>query len=467
MATDILTPSLRFCDFISHLSEGADLLARMAGRFADARLDGVRVVRHLLDEAGQIQTRDGFFFGLGLRVFGRGGCGFVVTEGRPQWKKALSRASALADAAVSGEGSGLSLASADPLEVTQLSDNGVPLVTPQQLEEVVHLVRETIPQAESIRIRYLARAGWRGVINTEGTRAIRSLAYSSLSVTCVVRSGEGRLVPLPITDRTVGPDDVVQKVLSQLGEARKLADQLATAETLRPMLCPVVLGPALTGLLIHEAFGHLCEADRIPPCGISALPRGRVIGPNELEVWDRADVPAACGSMPFDDEGVRCRSVPLIQGGRWIGLLHSRTTAALHREPPTGNARVTSFRHMPLCRLRLTEVKPGSHDPISLLAGISDGAYLDIPHGGHIRGARFRLGAIIAQRIVHGQLASSFAGAVLEGDPLVILNKIEAIGSDQMLTDRSGECSREDQRDLPVSTSAPSIRLREASLHPL
>jgi predicted Zn-dependent protease len=92
---------------------------------------------------------------------------------------------------------------------------------------------------------------------------------------------------------------------------------------------------------------------------------------------------------------------------------------------------------------------------------------LDVPHGGHIRGARFRIGAIDARRIVHGKLASPFAGVALEGNPVTILNQIEAIGNDQMLTDRFGECSREDQRNLPVSTSAPSIRLREVNLWPL
>ncbi|MCL6506677.1 MAG: TldD/PmbA family protein, partial [Bryobacteraceae bacterium] len=460
----ILPPPVALGEFVSLLTEGRDVLAGAAVQFADARLDAVRTVRHSLDESGRVQSRDGYHLGLGVRVIDRGGCGFSAIEGEMSWDQALARASALAHAMSSGNDSGACLALVDPLDEVEATEQNIALPTPQRLAEVRELVRQAIPQAESVRVAYLGRVGWRGVVTTEGTRAVRPMTYSSLSVTCPVRCAGGVLVPLSITDRTVGPDDVVQKALSQLDSARRLAEQLTTAEVLRPRQCPVVLGPALAGLLIHEAFGHLCEADRVPRSRIAALPRGLVVGPAELEVWDRADVPGACGSRAFDDEGVRCRAVPLVSRGRWVGLLHSRSTALLHGELPTGNALAISFRHAPLCRMRLTEVRAGSCDPVALLADIHDGVYLDIPHGGHIRGARFRLGAIDARRILRGKLASPFAGVAIEGDPLAILNQIEAIGNDQMLIDRCGECSREDQRDLPVSTSAPSIRLREASL---
>lgn len=464
MTTRILTPPLNSIDFISKLAEGRDLLSGAAVLFADARLDAVRVIRHSVDGSGRLQSHDGCFLGLGLRVLGRGGFGFSVTEGEVRWERALSRASALAEALTDGQNAGISLAPAAPLEVVEPPEVNIIHVPPQRLDETVQHVREAIPQAEIVRADYLGCVGWRGVVNSEGTLAVRSLAYGSINLTCFVRSGERRLVPLPITDRTVGPDDLVQRIIAQLDEAREIADQLATSETLQPRQCPVVLGPSLAGLLIHEAFGHLCEADRLPLCGIQHLPRDLVIGPPDLEIWDCPDVPGACGALPFDDEGVESNPVPLVSSGRWVGLLHSRSTASLHGSRSFGNARVTSFRHIPLCRMRVTKVKPGCCEPADMLAGIHDGVFLDIPHGGHIRGAGFRLGAINARRIIRGKLATPLSGAVLEGEPLVILRQIDAIGHDQRLTDRSGECSREDQRNLPVSTFSPSIRLRQAKV---
>ncbi len=464
MISTVLSPPVSISEFISQLTDGRDLLARAGVQFADARLDAVRTVRYDLDEFGGLRGHDRDHLGIGLRVIDRHGCGFSAVEGDLRWNHALARATALAHAAASTNGC---LAPVDPLEELRAVEQSVKVPTPHRLRELAELVRQALPQAESIRVRYLGGAGWRGIVSTEGTRAVRSLAYSSLTLTCSVPCAGGRPIPLSVSDRTIGADEIVQRVLSQLDQARRLAAQLAIADVSPSRQCPAVLGPALAGLLIHEAFGHLCEADRVPPRRISALPRGRVVGPADLEVWDRADVPGACGSLAFDDEGVPCRPVLLISDGRWVGLLHSRSTAPLHGELPTGNARVTSFRHPPLCRMRLTELRPGSCDPADLLAGIQDGVYLDVPHGGHIRGAGFRIGAIDARRICHGKVASPFAGAALQGEPLAILKQIDAIGIDQTLADRWGECSRESQRDLPVSTCAPSLRLREVSLHAL
>jgi predicted Zn-dependent protease len=65
-----------------------------------------------------------------------------------------------------------------------------------------------------------------------------------------------------------------------------------------------------------------------------------------------------------------------------------------------------------------------------------------------------------------GELAESYAGAILVEKPLAILREIEAIGKDQKLIDGLGKCSREGQKDLPVSMVAPTILLRQACIEP-
>jgi hypothetical protein len=51
-------------------------------------------------------------------------------------------------------------------------------------------------------------------------------------------------------------------------------------------------------------------------------------------------------------------------------------------------------------------------------------------------------------------------------EPLAILRQIDAIGNDSRLIDGLGTCSREDQKDLPVSMMAPTIRLSRAFVAP-
>ncbi|WP_363168313.1 TldD/PmbA family protein [uncultured Lamprocystis sp.] len=332
---------------------------------------------------------------------------------------------------------------------------------------LIERAKLAVPGSSHVRVRTLLETGWRGVVSSEGTLAARPLTRVSLALTIPVLAKGGRIVPVLLACATSGSRDLVGDVLGKLEGSLPLLDRLCSALPVQPTRCPVVLSPACAGYFIHETFGHLCEADRVPPRHREGLPLGHSVGPPDLDIWDRGDLADASGSLPFDDEGVPCRPVVLVDGGRWVGLLHSRATAGAFHVPPTGNARVTSFRFAPLCRMRVTELRPGRHESDDLFAGVADGIYIDFPYGGHVRSARFHLTAMDVRRIHAGKLVEPFAGAVLIGEPLAMLRDIDAIGQDQQLIDGLGTCSREDQRDLPVSMLAPSIRLREACVVPL
>jgi len=255
-------------------------------------------------------------------------------------------------------------------------------------------------------------------------------------------------------------------LLSRLNTAQELVSRLSVATPVQVNDCPIVLGPACTAYLIHEAFGHLCEADRVAALHRDKLPLGATIGPPNLEIWHRADVAGASGSIPFDDEGVPTQSTVLVYEGRWVGLLHSRETASVFGMKPTGNARITSFRFPPLPRMRVTELKPRARSPEDIIREVSDGLYLDWPYAGQVRGPHFLLYALDVRRIRAGKLAEPCAPGILIGTPLTILRQIDAIGNDQRLIDGLGTCSRQDQKDLPVSMLAPTIRLQRACIYP-
>jgi TldD protein len=451
-------------DFLSLLTEGREILAAASCDFADARLESVRTVRCALNGDGRTERRDRSRLGLGLRVRLQGRWGFAAVEGDVQWAETLARAQALAGALPSCEV--LPFAEAVPLEAVETAHQDILPIDAERLRELFERAKQAVPGAKNVRLRAMLDTGWRGVVNSEGTRAARPIARSSLALTVSVQSQDGRSIPVPLASAASAPRDLVADLLGQLDAAQALAGRLSSALPVQARQCPVVLSPACAAYLIHEAFGHLCEADRVPPDRKETLPIGLALGPTDLEIWDRSDVPGASGSLCFDDEGVRCQPAALVSGGRWNGLLHSRATAGIFGTCPTGNARVTSFRFTPLCRMRVTELRPGSHDPGDIIAAVSDGLYLEVPYGGHVRGPRFHLTAVDVRHIRAGKLAETYAGAVLVGEPLAILREIEAIGHDQKLIDGLGNCSREDQKDLPVSMMAPSIRLRQAYIAP-
>ncbi len=181
-------------------------------------------------------------------------------------------------------------------------------------------------------------------LNSEGAALHELRPEVALSGTAIARRG-----------------DVIEKGLASIGlrrgwqaaqdhehafrDAAERAVALLTAPRIRGGAYPVVLDPDLAGVFIHEAFGHLSEADFVfeNPQAREMMTLGRRFGTPALNVGDNGAAPGLRGTLPFDDEGTPTQDTPLIRGGILVGRLHSRETAAAMNERPTGNARAMSF----------------------------------------------------------------------------------------------------------------------------
>src|SRR5213078_597350 len=104
------------------------------------------------------------------------------------------------------------------------------------------------------------------------------------------------------------------------------AVQLLDAPTVRGGTYPVVLDPELAGVFIHEAFGHLSEADFVfeNPQAREMMTLGRRFGKPVLNVGDNGAASGLRGTLPFDDEGTPTQDTTLIKDGILVGRLHSR-----------------------------------------------------------------------------------------------------------------------------------------------
>ncbi len=90
---------------------------------------------------------------------------------------------------------------------------------------------------------------------------------------------------------------------------------------------PVVLGPNVVGVFVHEAFGHLAEADLALAGGVLADNMGKKIASNLVTFYDDGTVDGAFGSFRYDDEGTPAQKTLLIKDGVVTGLMHNRETA--------------------------------------------------------------------------------------------------------------------------------------------
>ena len=227
---------------------------------------------------------------------------------------------------------------------------------------------------------------------------------------------------------------------------------------------PVILDPELAGVFIHEAFGHLSEADFVyeNPQAREMMTLGRRFGKPVLNVGDNGAAPGLRGTLPFDDEGTPTQDTALIREGILVGRLHSRETAAAMGERPTGNARALSFRHPPIVRMTNTYIANGTGTFDDLIRDIQLGVYACGAFGGQTMLENFSFTAAYGRMIRDGRVAELVKDVVLAGNLFRTLDRIDHIAGDFRWNQMGGGCGKAGQVPLPVTEGAPHVRIEEA-----
>ena len=223
----------------------------------------------------------------------------------------------------------------------------------------------------------------------------------------------------------------------------------------------VVIDPILTGLFVHEAFGHLSEGDFIfdNPAMQEFMTFGKKFGEKFLNIVDGGKISNHRGSFLFDDEGVPSQDTYLVKEGILVGRLHSRETAGKLNEKPTGNARCLDYRFPPIVRMTNTWIEPKNNSPEDLISDIKLGIWAGNWLGGQTNGEMFTFASGEARMIRDGKLAEPVKDVNLTGNVFQTLKDIEGIGND-MYWDESGGCGKSGQSGLPVGVGGPSVRIR-------
>ena len=247
----------------------------------------------------------------------------------------------------------------------------------------------------------------------------------------------------------------------QVEQMSQHAVELLSAPPVKGGEYTVVLDPVLAGVFVHEAFGHLSEADFIYENDRlrEIMVLGRKFGSAELNIVDNATIPGLRGSYKYDDEGVPATRTYLIREGELVGRLHSRETAAKMKEKPTGNARAINYRYPPIVRMTNTYIEPGSASFEEIIGDIKEGVYAKNWYGGMTSMEMFTFSAGEAYMIRNGKLAEVLRPVVLTGNVFATLNNIDAIGNDLEMN-QGGGCGKGAQVPLPVSNGSPHIRIR-------
>ncbi|MFK8181872.1 MAG: TldD/PmbA family protein [Phormidesmis sp.] len=316
-------------------------------------------------------------------------------------------------------------------------------------------------QIASTSVRYSDSHQHILLATSEGTLIEQSWMDMEMRFSATARHGE----TVQTGRETVGSRRAYEDVLGIEDKVKAAGDRALRALTLPPAkggTYPVVIDPILSGLFVHEAFGHLSEADMIHenPDLLETMTLGRRFGPQDLQIFDGAAPEGHRGSYFYDDEGTPATTTQLIKDGVLTGRLHSRETAGSLGEAPTGNARCLNYHYSPLVRMTNTWIERGNTPTQNLITDIDEGIYAQNWLGGQTNGELFTFTAGEAWMIRNGKLAEPIRDVTLSGNVFSTLANIEAIGDD-FYWDESGGCGKGGQSGLAVGCGGPSLRIKD------
>jgi len=339
----------------------------------------------------------------------------------------------------------------------------VPLAEKRRLLEHLNgLMLSVSPKiADTSAAYYDSRTEW-AFANSEGAWLYEVRPEIGLSAHATARDG-----------------DTIERALESLGLRRGWASvqdaermfrgaaeralALLTAPSVQGGTYPVVLDPRLAGVFVHEAFGHLSEADFVyeNPEAREMMTLGRRFGSDLVNIGDDGSAAGLRGTLPYDDEGTPTQRTALVDRGILVGRLHSRETAAAMGEQPTGNARAIDFRHPPIVRMTNTYIEGGTGTFEDLIRDIALGVYAVDAIGGQTYLENFSFSAAHGYVIRNGKLAELVKDVVLAGNLFQSLQAIDGLAADFRFNQMGGGCGKGGQFPLPVTEGAPHVRFRE------
>ncbi|MBN1189278.1 MAG: TldD/PmbA family protein [Dehalococcoidales bacterium] len=402
------------------------------------------------------------YVGGNVRALVKGGWGFVSFNSLEGLAAKVSRAVEQAGLVSGGD------VKIGPVEkvvdrvesVTGRNPVDIPLAEKKQiLDEYNELIWST-PKLQTSVIGYSDGIKSYIYLNSAGSYIEQERADVNLRTTAIA-ADNGEVQQAGLSLGSLGEFEKIKGLQDQVKGTAELAVKMLSAPQVKGGEYTVVLDPVLAGVFIHEAFGHLSEADHVyeNPQLREIMTLGKKFGSDELNVVDGAAVPGLRGSYKYDDEGVPASKTYLIREGVLTGRLHSRETSASMNETLSGNARAINYRFPPIVRMTNTYIEPCSVAFKDIIADIKEGIYVRNWYGGTTSMEMFTFSAGEAYMIRNGEIAETLRPVVLTGNLFNTLKNIDAIGNDLEMN-QGGGCGKGGQSPLPVSNGSPHIRIQ-------
>ncbi len=370
---------------------------------------------------------------------------------------------------LAGSLSGSPRASVAPFRESETPAHSIVRVPPGRvsIEDRVSLLRRADDAARGYDARIVQatstlidteRHVW--VANSEGMLEWDSTCYLTLASRVVAREGAVIRSAYEVKSETSGFEMFERETPEAIGrEAARLAVLQLSARPAPAGTFTVVLSSRAGGTMVHEACGHVFEADFIEKgLSVYAGKLGQKVASELVTVFDDGTMPQKRGTNRVDDEGTPVSNVSLIEDGILRGFLTDRKSAKALGMTMTGNGRRESYRHLPIPRMRNTCLARGSTPAEEIVKGVKEGIFVSNIGGGEVDivAGNFVFACSEAYFIKDGAIGEAIRDATLTGNGPEILKSIDAVGDDMGYN--AGTCGKDGQ-SVPVADGQPTIRI--------
>ena len=237
------------------------------------------------------------------------------------------------------------------------------------------------------------------------------------------------------------------------GQCERIRDellQLLDAPVCEEQTCDIILQPEMMALQTHETIGHALELDRILGYELSFAGGSHVdldyfgqfqFGSSKLTAFADGAVPNSPGANGYDDDGVKMRSVTMIENGILENAITSRqmimeANKRGGREIFTesgGCCRAAGYNKVPLERMNNINVAAGQDGTLEdIIKATENGLLLETPKSWSIGSNRenFHFAVEAAWQIKDGEISHMVRNATYSGPSIPFWHSLDMVGDE-------------------------------------
>ncbi|MFW9999025.1 MAG: TldD/PmbA family protein [Candidatus Hermodarchaeota archaeon] len=420
----------------------------------------------------------------GIRAFKNGGWGFSVLKDlkRDSIKVGLQNAMKLAELSESLTKTKFKIAQNDPLVQKYNSSRKKNLIE-IDIQDKINLVKnhEKIASNYSSYIKnthtlYMDGHSQTLFLNSFGSNIIQDLSF--LRLFCMVFANKNGTTQTSVNSVAgIGGYEIAETEEAKNLSKKTANEAIALLNAKSPVggKFTIIADSKLTGTMIHEAFGHACEADLV--LNNESILNGMIgkkVASEEVNIIDNPSMGQGklfnlpyelFGSYFVDDEGIPSQKTIIIENGILKNYLHNLETSSRMNVLPNGHGRASVSSERPQVRMGFTLLEPKEWKLKEMIEDTKDGilcedfqyGYTDTSTG------NFQFKCRFSYRIEDGEKKEIMRDVSLSGMILEVLNKISAIGNEKTFNYSVGICGKGGQR-IRVCDGAPYIRIENVTV---